>query len=62
VLRRSRVDETTLISRCMLSSSFQRILAIETGGCPHAAIREDISANMVNMDLRCMRDPPSFQL
>ncbi|TFY81342.1 hypothetical protein EWM64_g2670 [Hericium alpestre] len=23
-----------------------RILAIETGGCPHAAIREDISANM----------------
>ncbi|KAH9986582.1 P-loop containing nucleoside triphosphate hydrolase protein [Russula vinacea] len=24
----------------------ERILAIETGGCPHAAIREDISANM----------------
>ncbi|CAN0488489.1 unnamed protein product [Ectocarpus sp. 12 AP-2014] len=23
-----------------------RILAIETGGCPHAAIREDISANL----------------
>jgi urease accessory protein len=23
-----------------------RIRAIETGGCPHAAIREDISANM----------------
>lgn len=23
-----------------------RIAAIETGGCPHAAIREDISANM----------------
>ncbi|DAZ96827.1 TPA: hypothetical protein N0F65_007088 [Lagenidium giganteum] len=24
----------------------ERILAIETGGCPHAAIREDISANL----------------
>jgi urease accessory protein len=23
-----------------------RIRAIETGGCPHAAIREDISANL----------------
>ena len=24
----------------------ERISAIETGGCPHAAIREDISANL----------------
>jgi len=24
----------------------ERIQAIETGGCPHAAIREDISANI----------------
>ena len=24
----------------------ERILAVETGGCPHAAIREDISANL----------------
>ena len=24
----------------------QRIMAVETGGCPHAAIREDISANL----------------
>lgn len=23
-----------------------RIVAIETGGCPHAAVREDISANL----------------
>lgn len=30
----------------MVSSSNRRILAIETGGCPHAAIREDISANL----------------
>jgi urease accessory protein len=26
--------------------SKDRILAVETGGCPHAAIREDISANL----------------
>jgi urease accessory protein len=24
-----------------------RIMAVETGGCPHAAIREDITANML---------------
>jgi urease accessory protein len=24
-----------------------RIVAVETGGCPHAAIRDDISANMM---------------
>lgn len=24
----------------------ERIIAVETGGCPHAAIREDISANL----------------
>ncbi|EWM24236.1 urease accessory protein ureg [Nannochloropsis gaditana] len=27
-----------------------RILAIETGGCPHAAIREDISANLAGCE------------
>ena len=25
----------------------ERISAIETGGCPHAAVREDISANLL---------------
>lgn len=29
----------------------ERITAIETGGCPHAAIREDISANMGALEL-----------
>lgn len=24
-----------------------RIVAVETGGCPHAAIREDITANLI---------------
>ncbi len=28
----------------------ERIRAVETGGCPHAAIREDISANLVALE------------
>ena len=28
----------------------ERIKAVETGGCPHAAIREDISANLVALE------------
>lgn len=28
----------------------ERIRAVETGGCPHAAIREDISANLLALD------------
>ena len=27
-----------------------RIRAVETGGCPHAAIREDVSANLVELE------------
>ena len=27
-----------------------RIVAIETGGCPHAAVREDISANLLALE------------
>lgn len=37
-------DATFLLTNKALPPS--RIAAIETGGCPHAAIREDISANM----------------
>lgn len=40
----TREDQEFLIRNEALPAS--RILAIETGGCPHAAIREDISANM----------------
>jgi len=40
----TREDQEFLIKHRALPAS--RILAIETGGCPHAAIREDISANM----------------
>ena len=28
----------------------ERIVAVETGGCPHAAIREDISANLLALE------------
>ncbi len=28
----------------------ERILAVETGGCPHAAIREDITANLLAVE------------
>jgi urease accessory protein len=37
-------DATFLLTNNALPPS--RITAIETGGCPHAAIREDISANL----------------
>ncbi|THH05495.1 hypothetical protein EW145_g4754 [Phellinidium pouzarii] len=40
----TREDQEFLIHNKALPA--ERILAIETGGCPHAAIREDISANM----------------
>ena len=40
----TREDQEFLIKNKALPAA--RILAIETGGCPHAAIREDISANM----------------
>lgn len=40
----TREDQEFLIRNEALPAS--RILAIETGGCPHAAIREDISANL----------------
>jgi urease accessory protein len=39
----TREDQEFLIAHKALPA--ERIQAIETGGCPHAAIREDISAN-----------------
>lgn len=41
----TREDADFLHSHNALSPS--RISAIETGGCPHAAVREDISANLL---------------
>jgi len=34
-----------------------RILGVETGGCPHTAIREDASINLAAVDTMCDRFP-----
>jgi urease accessory protein len=38
----------------------ERILAVETGGCPHAAIREDISHNMDSLETLMKRFAPQL--
>ena len=35
----------------------ERIIGVETGGCPHTAIREDASMNLVAVDELCRRFP-----
>ncbi|HNK32761.1 MAG TPA: urease accessory protein UreG, partial [Plasticicumulans sp.] len=35
----------------------ERIVGVETGGCPHTAIREDASANLAAVDQLCTRFP-----
>jgi urease accessory protein len=35
----------------------ERIIGVETGGCPHTAIREDASINLVAVDRLCRRFP-----
>jgi len=44
----TREDAEFLIRNQALPA--ERIDAVETGGCPHAAIREDISANLVALE------------
>ncbi|HEY3914006.1 MAG TPA: urease accessory protein UreG [Verrucomicrobiae bacterium] len=44
----TREDGEFLIRHNALDSG--RIRAVETGGCPHAAIREDISANLLALE------------
>lgn len=44
----TREDGEFLIRRRALPP--ERIRAVETGGCPHAAIREDISANLLALE------------
>ena len=43
----TKEDAEFLIAHGALTSD--RIRAVETGGCPHAAIREDISANLLEL-------------
>lgn len=40
----------------------ERIRAVETGGCPHAAIREDISANLLALEELHARFKPQLLL
>src|SRR5258707_1900434 len=40
----------------------ERIRAVETGGCPHAAIREDISANLLALEELHLRFKPDILL
>lgn len=42
----TREDGEFLIKHKALNDT-NRIVAVETGGCPHAAIREDITANLI---------------
>jgi urease accessory protein len=51
----TREDAEFLIRSGALPS--QRILAVETGGCPHAAIREDVSMNLAAIDSLLRRFP-----
>ncbi len=44
----TREDAEFLIRQKALPA--ERIRAVETGGCPHAAIREDISANLLALE------------
>src|SRR5262249_40997342 len=44
----TREDAEFLVRHRALAA--ERIRAVETGGCPHAAIREDISHNLVALE------------
>ena len=48
-------DAQFLIRSQALSS--ERIIGVETGGCPHTAIREDASMNLAAIDQLCARFP-----
>jgi urease accessory protein len=39
--------------------SADRIIGVETGGCPHTAIREDASMNLAAIDQLVARSAPS---
>jgi len=51
----TREDQQFLIRSQALPE--ERILGVETGGCPHTAIREDASMNLAAVDELCERWP-----
>ncbi|WP_035235683.1 urease accessory protein UreG [Desulfobacter vibrioformis] len=51
----TREDQEFLIRRQALSAD--RIMGVETGGCPHTAIREDASMNLAAVEDLCQKFP-----
>lgn len=51
----TREDERLLVAAEALSPD--RIMGVETGGCPHTAIREDASINLEAVERMCRRFP-----
>ncbi len=51
----TREDQEFLIKSGALPQ--ERILGVETGGCPHTAIREDASMNLLAVEDLCQRFP-----
>jgi urease accessory protein len=51
----TKEDERLLVAAQALEP--ERILGVETGGCPHTAIREDASINLEAIDRMCRRFP-----
>ncbi len=49
----TREDQQFLIRSAALPA--ERILGVETGGCPHTAIREDASMNLAAVDELCLK-------
>lgn len=51
----TKEDERLLVAAQALSAD--RIMGVETGGCPHTAIREDASINLEALDRMSQRHP-----
>jgi urease accessory protein len=51
----TREDERLLVAAQALAP--ERIMGVETGGCPHTAIREDASINLEAVERMCRRFP-----
>ena len=51
----TKEDAEILMKKQVINS--ERILAVETGGCPHTAIREDASINLQAVDKLCAKFP-----
>jgi urease accessory protein len=51
----TKEDERLLVAAQALAP--ERIMGVETGGCPHTAIREDASINLDAIDRMCRRFP-----